>query len=277
MARNFNELLRQRWQEGKFLCVGLDSLHSRLPFCVRSGRHKEENILAFNKAIITATKDYVCAYKPNFAFYAAEGDAGLCALRFTAGLIQTLAPGVPIILDAKRADIGHTNQGYVTEAFDVYGADALTVNPYLGQEALKPFLDRPDKGIIVLCRTSNPGAGEFQDLVVGGKPLYQVVAQQVASEWNTNDNCSLVVGATAPAELAAVRSLVGDMPLLIPGIGKQGGDLAKTVMAGKTPSGKGMMINSSRGIIFASDGEDYAEVAGQKAKELNNKIVALLE
>jgi orotidine-5'-phosphate decarboxylase len=157
-------------------------------------------------------------------------------------------------------------------AFDYLGVDAITVHPYLGAEALRPFLDRADKGIIVLCRTSNPGAREFQDLEVGGKPLYKVVARQVAERWNEHGNCAVVVGATYPDELAEIRSIIGDMPILIPGIGAQGGDVEKTVKAGKSADGTGMIINSSRGVIFASSGEDFAEAARTEVERLNGLI-----
>jgi orotidine-5'-phosphate decarboxylase len=196
-------------------------------------------------------------------------------------------PDVPVILDVKLADIGNTNEGYAREAFDYYKADAMTVHPYLGKEALQPFLDRKDKGIFVLCRTSNPGAGEFQDrfvnltpaeidewgLMPGTRlPLYQLVAYRVSREWNTNDNCGLVVGATYPEELRQVRGIVGDMPLLIPGIGAQGGDVEATVNAGRDSHGHGMIINSSRSIIFASAGPNYTEAARQEAQKLHDMI-----
>jgi orotidine-5'-phosphate decarboxylase len=206
---------------------------------------------------VDATKDLVCAYKPNLAFY--RGTYGKNVLKNTFDYIKHVAPGVVTILDAKQADIGNTNDGYVQEDFEFYGADAVTVHPYLGQEALKPFLDREDKGVIVLCRTSNPGAGEFQDIVVENnasfrhaeKKVFHQVAINVSTQWNYNNNCALVVGATYPTELGDVRKIVGDLPILIPGIGAQGGDLENTVFAGRDSKNQGMIINSSRGIIFA--------------------------
>jgi orotidine-5'-phosphate decarboxylase len=179
-----------------------------------------------------------------------------------------------VILDAKRADIGTTNLGYVQAAFDIIGVDAITVHPYLGKEALAPFLARKEKGIIVLAKTSNPGAGEFQDLPVGDlqEPLYQVVARHVAQNWNANGNCALVVGATYPADLKKVRAIIGDMPILIPGIGVQGGEIAATVAAGKDSRGWGMIINSSRGVIFASKEDDFAQAARRATKELRTEI-----
>jgi len=277
--RNFMEMLHAKWDEGKFVCVGLDSDPTKIPESVGKGTVSQEQIVEFNSRIIDATRDLVCAYKPNIAFYATYGIPGWHALRNTIDWVNQVAPEIPVILDAKRADIGNTNRGYVAEVFDVLGADAVTVNPYFGAEALQPFLERKDKGIIVLCRTSNKGAGEFQDLTVLGQgPLYRVVAQHVASEWNKNGNCALVIGATYPAELAEVRGIVGDgFPILIPGIGKQGGDLEKTVNAGRDSKSQGMIINSSSGIIFASDGEDFAEAARRETEKLHNGITQILK
>ena len=301
-ARNFRDLLEAQWERGNFVCVGLDSDFTKIP---ESARRFDEvdvdvaaTILNFNREIVVATMDLVCAYKPNVAFYEAYGAAGLRALEMTADLISKEAPSVPIILDAKRADIGNTNAGYVKYAFDLLKADAVTVHPYLGQEALQPFLARADKGIFVLCRTSNKGADEFQDLpmLVPQErvdellnpmlkqqisdmrwPLYQHVAFNVAKRWNANSNCGLVVGATYPEELAEVRHLVGDMPILIPGVGAQGGDLEKSVAVGKDSRGRGFIVNSSRGIIFASSGDDYAEAAHRETMRLRDAINECLE
>ncbi len=283
-TRNFRALLEKLWARGLFVCVGLDTRMDRIPGHQiklipekdldggQDNTDVENTIFAYNCAIVDATHDLVCAYKPNVAFYEAEGEAGIRALRRTIQYIHAVAPDVPVILDAKRADIGSTNEGYVRAAFDELGADAITVHPYLGAEAMRPFLDRADKGVIVLCRTSNPGAGEFQDLLVSGKPLYRAVARQVTDEWNSNGNCAVVVGATYPEELAMVRAVVGDMPILIPGIGAQGGDVEKTVRAGQDERGMGMIINSSRGVIFASSGEDFAKAARAEVGRLNNLI-----
>jgi orotidine-5'-phosphate decarboxylase len=272
----FYDKLQLQWQQGKFVCVGLDSEYSRLPESVRRPRgHRRDisqSILRFNAEIVDATKKYVCAYKPNTAFYEAHGELGLRTLRETIRHIHAVAAGVPVILDAKRADIGNTNKGYVHMAFDLLEADAITVHPYLGRESLEPFLERADKGIIVLCRTSNQGAGEFQDLVVDADPLYINVAKRVASGWNSNGNCALVVGATYPEELRRVRELVADMPILIPGVGAQGGDLERTVSAGKDSNDAGMIINSSRGIIFASSGADFAQAAYEETRRLHTLI-----
>ncbi len=228
----------------------------------------------FNREIIDATHDLVCAYKPNAAFYEAQGDAGVRALTRTVQYMRERYSSIPVILDAKRADIGSTNRGYVQAAFDGMGVDAITVHPYLGRESMAPFLERKDKGIIVLAKTSNPGSGEFQDLPAGPaqEPLYQVVARHVALNWNSNGNCAVVVGATYVGELERVRAIVGDMPILIPGIGAQGGEVAATVRAGRDSRGWGMIINSSRGIIFASHGSDFAQAARTATEWLRTEI-----
>lgn len=271
--------LERLWSMGNFVCVGLDSDFSKIPQSLKdsvpsSPTYIEEVMVRFNQAIVDATHDLVCAYKPNSAFYEAQGDQGMRALARTVKYIKEHYPDVPVILDAKRADIGNTNDGYVQAAFDTLGADAITVNPYLGKEALKPFLDRKDKGIIVLARTSNPGAGELQDLPVGAsqEPLYKVIARNVSEFWNKNGNCALVVGATCPRELAEVRGIVGDLPILIPGIGAQGGEVEATVNAGEDSRTGGMIINSSRGIIFASKGADFAEAARKSTEQLRAEI-----
>ena len=275
--RIFLELLNERWKKKNFVCVGLDSQYDRIPEIVRKNVSVKKAIWEFNKEIIDATHDLVCAYKPNIAFYEAQGKEGLEALIKTTEYIHRKYPNIPVILDAKRADIGNTNRGYIEASFNIIGVDAITVHPFLGQEAVQPFLDQKDKGIIVLCRTSNPGAGEFQDLIVdypplGKVPLYQIVAYQVANEWNVNGNCGLVVGATYPKELAQVRKIAPNLPILIPGIGKQGGDIEKTVIAGRSDQNSGIIINSSRGIIFASEGKDFAKAARKETEKLSNEI-----
>ena len=261
--------------------MGLDSDMSKLPERIRTGPHPQAT---FNKAIVYATQGLVCAYKPNVAFYEARGTEGIEDLKMTCDYIKAHYPEVVIILDAKRGDIGNTNEGYVTFAFDYLGADAITLHPYLGKEAIKPFLDRKDKGCIILCRTSNPGAGELQDLKVDSGlsrgesrenqriELYQYLAQKVAKDWNYNGNCALVVGATYPDELTIVRRLVKSMPILIPGIGAQGGDVEKTVKAGVDSKGGNAIINASRSIIFASTGADFAQKARVEASKLKDEI-----
>ncbi len=232
------------------VCVGLDADVKKLPARFRSDEHPQ---FAFNKAIIDATHPFVCAYKPNMAFYEARGTAGLADLKMTMEYLVERYSDIFTICDAKRADIGSTNQGSVEAIFDWLGFDAVTVNPYLGQEALMPFLNRTDKISIVLCRTSNPGAREFQDMLADGQPLWKHVASRVVQSWNVHDNCMLVVGATYPAEMAEIRRIAGTMTFLVPGIGQQGGDVEAAVRAGLNADGKGMIVNSSRAIIFAAD------------------------
>lgn len=256
-------------KNNSLLCVGLDSDSTKIPLHLRS---HDFPLFAFNKAIIDTTHDVVCAYKPNTAFYEAHGVPGIEQLKMTMDYLHATYPEIVTVLDAKRADIENTNLGYISFAFDYLRADTITLHPYLGKEALTPFLNRNDKACIILCRTSNNGSGEFQDLNVGSEPLYQVVARRVSTEWNANGNCMLVVGATYPEELTAVRKIVGDMTLLVPGIGAQGGDVEKTVRAGLNSKKAGMMINSSRGIIFASNGEDFAEKAREEAVKLRDEI-----
>ncbi len=243
-------------KNNSLVCVGLDSDIDKIPSKIRNGPHPQTT---FNKKIIEATHDLVCAYKPNTAFYEQRGKGGVEALKMTCDYIREKYTEIVLIIDAKRADIGTTNKGYVKFIFDYLGADAVTLHPYLGQEALAPFLERADKGCIILCRTSNPGAGEFQDLKVGKIPLYKVVAKRVVKEWNKNGNCMLVVGATYPQELYEVRKIIGDMTLLVPGVGAQGGGVEKIVKAGLNSKRAGMIINSSRGIIFAADPRSEAK------------------
>jgi len=249
------------------VCVGLDPEIERFPAHIRA---EASPIFHFNRAIIDATADLVCAYKPQFAHYAAYEAED--QLERTIEYIHRAHPGVPVILDAKRGDIGNTAERYVIEAFERYGADAVTVNPYLGGDSLEPFLRHAERGVLVLCRTSNPGAGDLQDLPVAGRPLYQVVAELAARRWNSRGNCLLVVGATYPRELAAVRALVGDMPLLVPGVGAQGGDVEQVVASGCTRSGSGLIISSSRAILYASAGEDFAEAARTATARLRAQI-----
>ena len=250
-------LLDSRWEQGLFLCIGLDPGYEKIPQSVRSS-DVASTFLAFNKAIIDATKDIVCAFKPNPAFYEAQGVEGWKALQGTVDYIHAVAPEVPVILDAKRGDIGNTNVDYAKMAFDNFGADAVTVQPYAGGEALEPFFERKNKGVFVLVRTSNNGAGEFQDLKIGGEKLYKIVSRATVT-WNKNGNCGVVVGTTYPKEIGEVRSVIGDMPMLMPGVGAQGGDLEESVRLGRNSKGKGIIINVSRAVIFASAGADFSE------------------
>jgi orotidine-5'-phosphate decarboxylase len=269
--RDFSQLIAEQWAQKKFLCVGLDTDISKIPESFRL-LDVREALVAFNRAIVDSTKDLVCAYKPNSAFYEAHGDEGFAALHETIQYIHETAPDVPVILDAKRADIGNTNEGYVASAFEYFLADAVTVHPYLGAEAIAPFLDRKEKGIFVLCKTSNHGSEEFQNLEVGGEPLYKVIAKHVAESWNDNRNCGVVAGATYPREIAEVRAIVGDLPILVPGVGAQGGDLGASVKAAENSAGSGFIIASSRAVIFASNGTDFSEAARAKAQELDGAI-----
>lgn len=242
-------------KNNSLVCVGLDPEFEKLPDAIKNLAYPQ---VEFNKKIIDATHDLVCCYKPNSAFYEALGAEGIENLKQTCDYIRKAYPEIPILLDAKRADIGNTNKGYVSFAFDYLKVDAITLHPYLGGEAIKPFLDRADKGCIVLCRTSNPGAGELQDLKINGEPLYKHVARKVANEWDANKNCMLVVGATYPEELKEIRGIAPDMTFLIPGIGAQGGDVEKTVENGLRSDKKGLIISSSRGITFAESPRDEA-------------------
>lgn len=269
------ELLAGHFAAGRHLVVGLDTDPSRIPTSVATGAEPAERVVEFNRAIVAATAGLAAAYKPNAAFYEALGADGFRALAETVAAIRAAAPGAAVILDAKRADIGSTNAGYVAAAFRELGADAVTVHPYLGGEALAPFLERADKLTFVLARTSNPGAGEFQDLVADGVPLYRHVARAVARDWNAAGNCGLVVGATYPDELRAVREDVpATMPILIPGIGTQGGDVAAVVAANREAGSDAYLINASRSIIYASSGEDFAEAARAAAEMLDAEIRA---
>lgn len=232
------------------LCVGLDCAMDRLPEAFRSGPEPQ---LAFGRWIIDQTHRSAAAFKPNLAFYEARGAAGWDELARTVAYLRSVDPDIFVIADAKRADIGPTNAGYVTSLFDHIGFDAVTLHPYLGSEALRPFLERPDKACIVLCRTSNPGAAELQDLEVDGVPLWEVVATRVRDAWDAAGNCMLVMGATYPDELRRARDLCPDMTFLVPGVGAQGGDVERVVRAGLDARGRGLLINASRSIIGADD------------------------
>jgi orotidine-5'-phosphate decarboxylase len=265
---NFIKTLTGAWgRSNSLLCVGLDPDREKIPDHLRT---LKAPLFEFNRVIIEATSDLVCAYKPQMAFYAASGLER--DLERTIAYIHDKHPGIPVILDAKRGDVGSTAEMYAREVFDRYGADAVTVNPYLGGDTLDPFLERIDKGVIILCRTSNPGATDIQDLEVKGEKLYRIVARKAAREWNRHGNVLLVVGATYPQELGEIRSLVGNMPFLVPGIGAQGGDIERAVINGKTPDGTGMIINSSRGIIYAGGGKDFPQASRAAALQLKNQI-----
>lgn len=269
---SFTEKLSAAWSSQRsLLCVGLDPDVARMPAEFQS---RPDGVYEFCKAIVDATADAACSFKPQIAYFAAlRAEDQLEAL---CSYIRTAYPHIPLVLDAKRGDIGATAEQYAREAFERYGADAVTVNPYMGSDSVAPYLEWKDSGVIVLCRTSNPGGSDLQFLKVDGIPLYQHVARMVSERWNRNGQCGLVVGATFPEELAQVRSIVGDMPLLVPGIGAQGGDIAATVAAGCSSDGAGMMINSSRAILYAAPGisgnEDFSSAARRVAIETRDAI-----
>jgi orotidine-5'-phosphate decarboxylase len=268
----FIKKLAAAWKSNdSLLCVGLDPDTSKLPEDVED---QPEAIFKFCKAIVDATADAVCAFKPQIAYFAALGAED--QLEAICAYIREIYPHIPIVLDAKRGDIGATAEQYAREAFERYGADAVTINPYMGFDSMHPYLERKDRGVIILCRTSNPGGADLQGLPVDGRPLYQHVAKMAAEKWNANGQVGLVVGATFPAELAEVRKIVGDMPLLVPGIGAQGGDIRASVEAGQTADGTGMMINSSRAILYPKiderAGEDFVAAARRVACETRDAI-----
>jgi len=270
-SNTFNQQLQSAWaSQGSMLCVGFDPDPKRLP---ASFQGKPEGIFEFCREIADATADLVCAFKPQFAYFASQ--RAEAQLEKLIGHLKDQYPHIPVILDSKRGDIGSTADHYALEAFERYGADAVTVNPYMGFDTIEPYLKHSGKGVIVLCRTSNPGGSDLQFLNVNsGEPLYLHVAKLAAQQWNSSGQISLVVGATFPEEIAKVRAIVGDMPLLIPGIGAQGGDIDSTIKAGRIPiaPGTGMIINSSRAILYASAGSDFAQAARDVAQSTRDAL-----
>lgn len=266
---SFMAALANAWQQrNSLLCVGLDPDPARFP---RPLHGRGDAIFTFCRDIVDATADLVCCFKPQIAYFAAHRAED--QLEALIAHIHDRHPGTPVILDAKRGDIGSTADQYAIEAFERFGADAITVNPYMGRDSVEPYLAWPGKGVILLCRTSNAGGSDLQFLDVGGgERLFERVARLVAEEWNASGHCALVVGATFPDEIARVRALTGAMPLLVPGIGAQGGDVATTVQAGCTADGAGLMINSSRAIIYAGSGEDFAAAARSAALATRDAI-----
>lgn len=264
----FTEQLAAAWQKNDSqLCVGLDPDPAKFPAHLKG---RDDAIFEFCKTIVDATADLVCSFKPQIAYFAARRAED--QLEALIAHIHEKHPGIPVILDAKRGDIGSTAEQYAVEAFARFKADAVTVNPYMGRDSVEPYLAFPDKGVILLCRTSNAGGSDLQFLDVGGEKLYERVARLAAEQWNTTGQIGLVVGATFPAEIARVRAIVGAMPLLVPGIGAQGGDIEATVKAGRTAAGTGLMINSSRAILYAGQGEDFASAARRVADETRSAI-----
>jgi orotidine-5'-phosphate decarboxylase len=264
----FLDQLRHRWRQAdSLLCVGLDPDPQRFPAHLRAA---DDAVLRFCREIVDATADLVCAFKPQIAYFASAGAEG--QLQRLIEHIHARHPGVPVILDAKRGDIGATAEHYAREAFERYDADAVTLSPFMGRDSIEPFVRHADRGAFLLCRTSNAGGADVQTLDVGGVPLYAHLARSVAESWNSSGQLGLVVGATYPAELGRVRALVGEMPLLVPGIGAQGGDVAASVAAGQTADGSGLVINSSRAILYAGDGHDFADHARRVAQETRDQI-----
>ena len=273
-SNTFTQQLQSAWaSQGSMLCVGFDPDPKRLPPALQG---KPEGIFEFCREIADATADLVCSFKPQFAYFASQ--RAEAQLEKLVKHLKDRYPHIPVILDSKRGDIGSTADHYALEAFERYGADAITVNPYMGFDTIEPYLKHPGKGVIVLCRTSNPGGSDLQFLNVGpkGEPLYLHIAQLAAQQWNSSGQIGLVVGATFPEEIAKVRAIVGDMPLLIPGIGAQGGDIEATVKAGAIAGapGTGMIINSSRAILYASSGNDFAEAARVVAQSTRDALRA---
>ena len=269
---NFISRLNEAWRSrDSLLCVGLDPDPTRFP---QHLTNRPDAIFEFCCAIVDATADLVCCFKPQIAYFAARRAED--QLERLIAWIHEHHPGVPVILDAKRGDIGSTAELYAVEAFERYDADAVTVNPYLGRDSVEPFLAYRDRGVILLCRTSNPGGSDLQFLDVAGgggeEKLYERVARLVSGEWNAQGQCALVVGATFPEEMRRVRQIVGDMPLLVPGIGAQGGDIEATVKAGRSSAGTGLIISSSRAILYAGSGDDYAAAARRVALETRDEI-----
>ncbi len=257
-------------QNNSLVCVGLDSDVDKLPAHIKKLDNPQ---FEFNKAIIDATHDLVAVYKPNPAFYEARGDVGIRELKMTCEYIHGTYPEIPIIIDAKRGDIGHTNEGYAKLVFDYFGADAITVMPYMGIESLDAFFEREGKGVIIGCHSSNAGAKEFQELIMeDGLPLYEVVAEELVKQHGKNPNAMMFMGATYPGQLTRIREIVGNMTFLVPGVGAQGGDIESFVAAGLNAEFAGLLINSSRGIIFASDSNDFAEKAREETQKLRDEI-----
>jgi orotidine-5'-phosphate decarboxylase len=265
MSDTFLAKLKEAVQRNNSLvCIGLDPDPALMPI---------QDVAEFNKKIIEATSDLVCAYKPNLAFYEALGDEGMAALRQTLAVIPQ---EIPVIADAKRGDIGNTSAAYARAIFDVLGFDAMTVNAYGGKDAVEPFLEYGDKGVIVWARSSNPSAREFQDLIVDDqgkkRPLWQAVVMK-AKEWNTRGNVGIVMGATYPSQLAEARAICPEMPILVPGIGAQEGSLRDTVMAGLTKARDGIMVSASRSIIYAARDSDYPMAARAATAQLRDQII----
>lgn len=262
----FAKLKGRQRKTKSLVCVGLDTDIDKIP---KHLLQSKDPVFAFNKAIIDNTKGSASTYKLNIAFYEAMGLEGLASMKKTVDYLHSMK--IPVIVDAKRNDIGNTAEAYAKAIFDYFEFDAMTVNPYMGGDSVGPFLKYKDKGVIILARTSNPGGADFQNLDCEGMPLYQRVVEK-AKEWDQNKNIALVVGATVPEELKIIRNIVPEMTFLVPGIGPQGGDIEKTVTNGIRKDGLGLIMVSARGIIYASDGDDFAEAAQKVTIELRDEI-----
>ncbi len=264
----FIDKLESRWRSAdSLLCIGLDPDPTRFPAHLRD---RDDAIFAFCAAVADATAEFACAFKPQVAYFAGARAEG--QLESLIAHLRARYPQVPVLLDAKRGDIGATAEHYAREAFERYGADAVTLSPFMGRDSIEPFTAYADRGVFVLCRTSNPGGDDLQMLEVAGERLYERVARLAAAQWNRSGQLGLVVGATYPAELARVRAIAGGLPLLVPGIGAQGGDVQASVLAGQTAGGAGMLINSSRAILYAGSGEDFAQAAADAARRTRDEI-----
>jgi len=260
-----DKLLKAARTNKSLLCIGLDPDPQLMPAGV--------GIVEFNRAIVDATSDLVCAYKPNLAFYETLGAEGFDVLKDT---IACIPESIPTIGDAKRGDIGNTAKMYAKSLFEMFGFDAATVNPLMGFDSLEPFIEYRDRGVLVLCRTSNPGSADLQDQLLSSGPMYELIAE-LARQWNKYGNIGLVVGATYPEEISRVRAICPDMPLLIPGVGAQSGDLVSAVRYGVDAKGQKAIISSSRQVIYASKGKDFAEAAREAALKLRDEINRYLE
>ncbi len=259
MSAFLHKLENATKRNNSMLCIGLDPDPKLMP---------EMPVAKFLCDIVEATKDLVCAYKPNFAFFEAMGLDGWRALQ---EVMRVIAKDVLTIADAKRGDIGNTSAAYAKATFEVWGFDVTTVAPYMGYDSVQPFIDYKDKGVLILCRTSNPGGADFQNLNAGGRPLFEQVALK-ANEWNRYKNIGLVTGTTYPGELKRVRELCPDLPLLLPGVGAQGGDLLASVKAGLDAKGGGIIVSSSREVLYASKGKDFAQASRKVAERLRAEI-----
>ena len=260
--------IEKAWEKNNsMVCVGLDPSLEKLPEPIQKS---EQPLFTFNKAIINATAPYACAYKPQFAYYAAAGAEE--ELKQTIEYIHKNYPDHLIILDSKRGDIGATAEMYAKESFERYGAHSVTVNPYMGEDTVAPFTQNETKGCFILCRTSNPAAQEIQDELCGEEKLYEKIARLASDQWNKNKNLGLVVGATAPEQMKKIQEIAPDLPFLVPGVGAQGGSVKDVVQSGLDKNRQGLLINSSRGIIYAGSGEDFAEKAGLAAKALHEEV-----